>query len=837
MKKNRVRELCTGKAGTTDVLQGNIAFAVGCVRSGIHSADGYPGTPSTEVIDRGLSQVQDLINVGWSVNEAVAVGVAFGHTLAGRDAVVTMKIPGLFQAGDVFTSSAFFNEKRGALIYFIATDFTPSSTQHLVDPRHLFKSCFLPVLEPSNHQEMLEAAGLAADIGRKHQTPVVILASGTLCHSEGLVRLNTRRDVAPVDMPENLRTFNLLPVIARHNYDTVMARRMKALTDTVEASAWNKWIKGSGRTGVITYGANTAFVQEVKTVYGADIDILSLAFTNPLPEKLIRDFHGSISGDVYVIEDGYRFVQDQLSSMGLAVKGKDPYSTITEYSPALIARQLGHAEEKPMQSLPAPVKRPPLLCAGCPYTLFTQVVAGMKDKGKIHAAFGDIGCNALLYFLGAADTGLAMGASESKRAGYVLSRPDMVDKCISILGDSTECHSGMDATRNSVFRNVPGVKVVLDNYWTAMTGGQPAPTSPVNLAGESIDFDLDAALAATGTRTVTVDAYNLKAIRKALRHALEAAAEGAFTTIVVRGGCIKKIPAKNKGIRLRIDADKCQRCHTCLICPGIQAREGEVPTYNNLCSGCGDQGQACMQMCPFGAIELLPESERSAGTAAAFKAPPEIGALSLDHKALPDKLSLAIRGVGGQGNLFFGRVLTQLAFLAGYTRDNIVKGETHGMAQMGGPVISTFSCGKVHSPVLVPGAADCLIVMERSEILRPGFLEMLKPGGVILAASTTIFPQNLAPEAYPSPESIWDALKNIGKHKLVELDVLAKAVEIGDATGRIANVVMIGALSNVAPFDRFPEQIWLQAIRNVSPSPMLWAANYDAFCAGRSLSA
>ena len=67
-----IRELCTAPAGESAVLQGNIAFAVGCVRGGIHTADGYPGTPSTEVIDRGLSEVQDLIKVGWSVNEAIA---------------------------------------------------------------------------------------------------------------------------------------------------------------------------------------------------------------------------------------------------------------------------------------------------------------------------------------------------------------------------------------------------------------------------------------------------------------------------------------------------------------------------------------------------------------------------------------------------------------------------------------------------------------------------------------------------------------------------------------------------------------------------------------------
>ena len=101
---NEIQQLCDEAAGTNKVLQGNIAFAVGCVRAGIHAADGYPGTPSTEAIDKGLSQAQDRITVGWSVNEAVAVSVGVGHAMAGRDCVVTMKIPGLYQACDAFTS-------------------------------------------------------------------------------------------------------------------------------------------------------------------------------------------------------------------------------------------------------------------------------------------------------------------------------------------------------------------------------------------------------------------------------------------------------------------------------------------------------------------------------------------------------------------------------------------------------------------------------------------------------------------------------------------------------------------------------------------------------------
>lgn len=139
-----------------------------------------------------------------------------------------MKIPGLYQACDAFTSVSCYMQPKGALIYYIASDFTPSSTQHVIDPRYLFKSCFVPVFEPRTHQEMHEAAGLAADISRTHRTPVVILAGGLLCHSEGLVKL-AEQHTRPLAEVGPLALQHALPGMARISYDTVMAERMPGL--------------------------------------------------------------------------------------------------------------------------------------------------------------------------------------------------------------------------------------------------------------------------------------------------------------------------------------------------------------------------------------------------------------------------------------------------------------------------------------------------------------------------------------------------------------------------------------------------------------------------------
>ncbi len=805
-KTNPIKKLCTQQSGETAVLQGNIAFAVGCVRAGIHAADGYPGTPSTEVIDRGLSQVQDMITVGWSVNEAVAAAMGYGHTIAGSDCVVTMKIPGLYQAGDPVASSAFFNTPRGALIYYIASDFTPSSTQHLVDPRPFLKSCFLPIFEPRNHQEMHEAAELAADIGRAHNTPVAILASGTLCHSEGLVHLCEQKTREKVAVDESLKGFSTLPNFARLDYNQVVRQRTPGLVEMVEKSPLNKWEKGDGKVGIVTYGPCDMMVREMQQALGTNFDILSLGFTWPLPMKLIKEFYNSIDGPVYVIEDGYRYLQEEMERKQMKVIGKADDDIITEWNPELIAAHLGQDLTKMPTPEVKPLGRPPMICAGCPYRLFGEEVKLLKKRKKIDAVFGDIGCNTLLYFMNALDTNLCMGASEAKRAGYVASRPEKAGRVISLLGDGTECHSGMDATRNSIFRSIPGVKVILNNHWTAMTGGQPSPTSPANLAGVSNNFNLNDSLKAHGAKVITVNAYDRKAIKKALPEALAAGEAGEFVTFVVEGTCIRKMPKVKPGIRMKVNEETCRRCGLCQICPGIQADKEGLPFHNNFCSVCVGQGSACAQMCPVGALEMVDESAEEQGSGIELPAAPETISLPAAAPSLPERLAVAIRGVGGQGNLFFGRVLTQLAFLAGYGDTNVVKGETHGMAQMGGPVISTFSCGKVSSPTLLPGTADCLVSMEFSEILRDDFIRMLKPGGTVLLAQTRVYPYGAKEEDYPAETAVTEPLKGCN---IIQVDVLAEALALGDSTGRSANVVMIGALSTLPPFSEFPAEFWL----------------------------
>ncbi|MCP4297612.1 MAG: pyruvate ferredoxin oxidoreductase, partial [Proteobacteria bacterium] len=266
----------------------------------------------------------------------------------------------------------------------------------------------------------------------------------------------------------------------------------------------------------------------------------------------------------------------------------------------------------------------------------------------------------------ALDTNVAMGASESNREGYVRSKPESASKCISVIGDSTECHSGMDATRNTIYRNTAGVKVILDNEWTAMTGGQNSPASPVNFHGEPNKFDLVSSLKGEGATVIEVDAYDRKAIRTALKGALKDADKGIFSILVIKGTCIRRVPKTDYGQTVFCDKDLCKACATCNICSGLSMDENNQPIWNNICSGCVSKNPACLQMCPVGAIKVGKDESLDSQNRASVvldNAPESLSLPQLDKSQLPDRLSLAIRGVGGQGNLFFGKVLAQMAFI------------------------------------------------------------------------------------------------------------------------------------------------------------------------------
>ncbi len=187
--------------------------------------------------------------------------------------------------------------------------------------------------------------------------------------------------------------------------------------------------------------------------------------------------------------------------------------------------------------------------------------------------------------------------------------------------------------------------------------------------------------------------------------------------------------------------------------------------------------------------------------------------------------NLMFAGVGGQGSLLIAEITSIAATQAGY---DVKQTEVHGVSQRGGSVETHVRFGeKVYSPVVTPGEADVVIGLEKLEALR--FAHFANPsGGLILANDFEIIPGSVAEAEKKYPHQALEHLKDAG-YSLEALPASGMARDLGDV--RMANVVMIGALSTLLPI---PLECWQKALRVRLPARYL-RGNLKAFSSGREV--
>ena len=132
-----------------EFLMGNETMALGALAAGLDLAAGYPGTPSTEVMETLAKSAGENVHLEWSVNEKAALEVAAGAAYAGARTLVTMKQVGLNVASDPLMSLAYIGVK-GAMVVRVADDPGPISSQTEQDTRTFAKYSKLPVFDPSS---------------------------------------------------------------------------------------------------------------------------------------------------------------------------------------------------------------------------------------------------------------------------------------------------------------------------------------------------------------------------------------------------------------------------------------------------------------------------------------------------------------------------------------------------------------------------------------------------------------------------------------------------------------------------------------------------------------
>lgn len=588
-----------------ELLSGNEAIARGAVESGIRVATGYPGTPSTEILET-LSRISDEGYVAWSPNEKVAMDVGVGGALAGSRTLVTMKHVGVNVAADTLMSVA-YTGVRAALVIVSADDPGLHSSQNEQDNRIYARFAAIPLLEPSDSQEAKDFVAHACEISERFDTPVILRTTTRLSHSKGMVKLG-EVSIAPArEYKKDLSKYVLVPSNARVRHEKVL-ERLAALEEFSEQTQLNRWEKGSTTIGVITSGVCYQYVKEILPT----ASVLKLGFTYPPPMRMVREFAGSVER-LFVVEELEPVLEDQFKAVGLAVEGKVLFPRLGELTPERVKEGFQKAGVLPTPPPKPPAKnlpvaqnlfRPPALCPGCPHTIPFLV---LKKMGAL--VVGDIGCYTLAVYepLAAMDTTLAMGCSIGMAIGLQKGGAT-TQPVVATIGDSTFFHSGIPPLVDAVYNGARITVLILDNHTTAMTGGQDHPGTGKNLRGEiSRTIEIEKVCKALGVEHVqVVDPYDVPAVFRTLKAAVS---HDGVSVVITNRPCVVS-PAPIRRPPYEVVPPACNACQVCmnLGCPSItwteEFHEGQhkVTIDTATCIGCA----VCALLCPTEAIVPLP---------------------------------------------------------------------------------------------------------------------------------------------------------------------------------------------------------------------------------------
>ncbi len=507
------------------LLSGDEAVAHAARDAGIALGTGYPGTPSTEILET-LGALGGKAR--WAPNEKVAVEVGLGAAFGGARALVTMKHVGLNVAADPLFTAA-YTGVTGALVVVSADDPGMASSQNEQDNRRYAVAAGLPMISPSDSQEAYDFFFAAVELSERWKLPVLYRMTTRVCHSKSLV---ARR---PSPLPARAPSFErdipgrvMVPAFARPAH-----RRLRAKLDEIatfgETSDLHREVAGDRALGIVVEGV--AYLHAAEAAPSASF--FKLGLVHPLPLARLRAFAAGVERCV-VIEEGDPVIADALRAAGIAVESKAEPFRFGELDVARVRRILARdLSPEPV----APKGKPPELCAACPYH---PVYAALRKLDCIVA--GDIGC----YTLGvmepyrAMDTCVAMGASIGVGLGlrHVLP-PEQARRVVSIIGDSTFIHSGVSGVMEMVYNPPPlgHVVLVLDNGTTAMTGQQEHPATGRTLDhGGTGRVSIEGLTSAMGVDTVVCDPFADPAAFERLL--VERLARPALSVIVARRPCV-----------------------------------------------------------------------------------------------------------------------------------------------------------------------------------------------------------------------------------------------------------------------------------------------------------
>jgi indolepyruvate ferredoxin oxidoreductase alpha subunit len=594
-----------------EMMNGNEAIARGAFEAGVKVASGYPGTPSTEVMEYAHQKYSEIY-CEWSTNEKVAVEVAIGASFAGYRSFALMKTVGLHVAADALCGAA-GSQINGGLVLVVADDVGRIAGDDNNDCRHYGNMFNIPVLEPSDSQDAMDFMIRAFEISEEYSTPVILKTTSVSCKTKSRVEYNSNytyqakhRNPYPVSLSKVVMTTIMVkaspsdhPKMPKYFNDfNGNIDRLAADIDNADSNGMhlNRLELKGKKIGIITAGTPYFYAKEVLP----DASFLKLGLVMPLPAKQVRELAAHVE-KLYVIEDGHDVLEKNIKDLGIAVIGKElfpKFPVMTRFTPDIIEEKLvpGATKRVPLKDVPY---RLPVSCAGCSHLFIAQLLR----KHKIKAA-ADVTCGIIGTFphMEAYSIEKDMGGSIGIAHGYRIAK-DHKENFVAMIGDGGFWATGINGMMNLIVNNSQSTVIIVDNSCLAMTGGQNVASSEFGFNYKPENrLDIAKVCEAIGiSDIVTVDPYEIDQLEEAILNAVQAKTN---SVVIVKKPCLTKFKLP-KQAPFHIDQDLCTTCRQCINigCLAIETvtKDGvfKVVIDEDLCTGCG----LCATVCKKEAIQ------------------------------------------------------------------------------------------------------------------------------------------------------------------------------------------------------------------------------------------